>query len=175
MNHPIQLLMEQRRNGQNCGIESVCSANEYVLEVALRRSKLFNAPVLIEATANQVNQFGGYTGMYPQDFYDMVLKMASEIGVPEDHVILGGDHLGPLTWQNLPETEAMANSEVLVYQYARAGFTKIHLDTSMKVADDPDGLLSTQRCYSIQSSYERLRRTKSHKTRRNATGICYRQ
>ena len=47
MNHPIQLLMEQRRNGQNCGIESVCSANEYVLEVALRRSKLFNAPVLI--------------------------------------------------------------------------------------------------------------------------------
>ena len=54
MNHPIQLLMEQRRNGQNCGIESVCSANEYVLEVALRRSKLFNAPVLIEATANQV-------------------------------------------------------------------------------------------------------------------------
>ena len=124
MKHPIQLLMEQRRNGQNCGIESVCSANEYVLEVALRRSKLFNAPVLIEATANQVNQFGGYTGMYPQDFYDMVLKMASEIGVPEDHVILGGDHLGPLTWQNLPETEAMANSEVLVYQYARAGFTK---------------------------------------------------
>ena len=97
MKHPIQLLMEQRRNGQNCGIESVCSANEYVLEVALRRSKLFNAPVLIEATANQVNQFGGYTGMYPQDFYDMVLKMASEIGVPEDHVILGGDHLGPLT------------------------------------------------------------------------------
>lgn len=74
----------------------------------------------------------------------MVLKMASEIGVPEDHVILGGDHLGPLTWQNLPETEAMANSEVLVYQYARAGFTKIHLDTSMKVADDPDGLLSTE-------------------------------
>lgn len=144
MKHPIQLLMEQRRNGQNCGIESVCSANEYVLEVALRRSKLFNAPVLIEATANQVNQFGGYTGMYPLDFYDMVLKMASEIGVPEDHVILGGDHLGPLTWQNLPETEAMANSEVLVYQYARAGFTKIHLDTSMKVADDPDGLLSTE-------------------------------
>lgn len=144
MKHPIQLLMEQRRNGLNCGIESVCSANEYVLEVALRRSKLFNAPVLIEATANQVNQFGGYTGMYPQDFYDMVLKMASEIGVPEDHVILGGDHLGPLTWQNLPETEAMANSEVLVYQYARAGFTKIHLDTSMKVADDPDGLLSTE-------------------------------
>ena len=31
-----------------------------------------------------------------------------------------------------------------VYEYARAGFTKIHLDTSMKVADDPEGLLSTE-------------------------------
>lgn len=144
MKHPIQQMMDQRREGKICGIESVCSANEFVLEVALKRSKLFNAPVLIEATANQVNQFGGYTGMYPKDFYEMVLKMAAEIGVPENHIILGGDHLGPLTWQNLPETEAMEKSETLVYQYARAGFTKIHLDTSMKVADDPEGLLSTE-------------------------------
>lgn len=144
MKHPIQQMMDQRREGKICGIESVCSANEFVLEVALKRSKLFNAPVLIEATANQVNQFGGYTRMYPKDFYEMVLKMAAEIGVPENHIILGGDHLGPLTWQNLPETEAMEKSETLVYQYARAGFTKIHLDTSMKVADDPEGLLSTE-------------------------------
>ncbi|RHR45149.1 tagatose-bisphosphate aldolase [Clostridiaceae bacterium AM27-36LB] len=144
MKHPIQQMMDQRREGKICGIESVCSANEFVLEVALKRSKLFNAPVLIEATANQVNQFGGYTGMYPKDFYEMVLKMAAEIGVPENHIILGGDHLGPLTWQNLPETEAMEKSETLVYQYTRAGFTKIHLDTSMKVADDPEGLLSTE-------------------------------
>ena len=144
MKHPIQHMMDQRREGKICGIESVCSANGFVLEVALKRSKLFNAPVLIEATANQVNQFGGYTGMYPKDFYEMVLNMAAEIGVPENHIILGGDHLGPLTWQNLPETEAMEKSETLVYQYARAGFTKIHLDTSMKVADDPEGLLSTE-------------------------------
>ena len=116
MKHPIQQMMDQRREGKICGIESVCSANGFVLEVALKRSKLFNAPVLIEATANQVNQFGGYTGMYPKDFYDLVLKMTAEIGVPENHIILGGDHLGPLTWQNLPETEAMEKSETLVYQ-----------------------------------------------------------
>lgn len=144
MKHPIHEMMIQRKEGQNRGIESVCSANEYVIEVALKRAKRFDAPVLIEATANQVNQFGGYTGMLPQDFYNMVLKMAKEIGVPESHVILGGDHLGPLTWQNLPEAEAMENSKTLVYQYTRAGFTKIHLDTSMKVADDMDGLLSTE-------------------------------
>lgn len=144
MKHPIQQMMDKRRQGINCGIPSYCSANELVLEIALRRAKERNTPVLIEATANQVNQFGGYTGMLPKDFYEMVLKMAAEIGVSEDLIILGGDHLGPLTWQNLPEKEAMDNSEELVYQYARAGFTKIHLDTSMKVADDPEGLLSTE-------------------------------
>lgn len=144
MKHPIQEMMENRRQGIKCGIPSYCSANELVLETALRRAKAQNTPVLIEATANQVNQFGGYTGMLPKDFYQMVLKMAEEIGVPEHQIILAGDHLGPLTWQNLPEKEAMENSVELVYQYARAGFTKIHLDTSMKVADDPEGLLSTE-------------------------------
>lgn len=144
MKHPLQIMMEKRRQGIRCGIPSYCSANELVLEIALRRAKELNTPVLIEATANQVNQFGGYTGMMPKDFYQMVLKMAQAIDLPENQIILAGDHLGPLTWQKLPEAEAMANSYELVYQYTRAGFTKIHLDTSMKVADDPQGLLSTE-------------------------------
>lgn len=144
MKHPLQEMMEKRKNGEICGIPSYCSANELVLEQALRRAKALNTPTLIEATANQVNQFGGYTGMLPKDFYNMVLHLAKKMDLPESMVILAGDHLGPLTWQNLPQKEAMDNSIELVYQYARAGFTKIHLDTSMKVADDPDGLLSTE-------------------------------
>ena len=144
MKHPLQVMMENRRQGIRCGIPSYCTANELVLEIILRRAKMLGKPVLIEATANQVNQFGGYTGMLPKDFYQMVLKMAQAIDLPENMIILAGDHLGPLTWQKLPEAEAMANSYELVYQFARAGFTKIHLDTSMKVADDPEGLLSTE-------------------------------
>lgn len=144
MKHPIHEMMEKRRKGIKCGIPSYCSANELVLEIALRRAKEQNAPVLIEATANQVNQYGGYTGMLPKDFYKMVLKMAQEINLPERQIILAGDHLGPLTWQNLPEKEAMEKSVELVYQYARSGFTKIHLDTSMKLADDPEGILMTE-------------------------------
>lgn len=144
MKHPIQEMMSQRRQGIKCGIPSYCTANPLALEIILKRAKLLNAPVLIEATANQVNQYGGYTGMLPVDFYEMIQKMADEIGVPKHLIILGGDHLGPLTWQNLPEKEAMEKSIELVYQYALAGFTKIHLDTSMKVADDPEGLLSTE-------------------------------
>ena len=144
MKHPMQEMMEKRRQGIKCGIPSYCTANELALEIAIRRAKMLNQPVLIEETANQVNQYGGYTGMLPKDFYKLVLDMAAAIDLPEQMVILAGDHLGPLTWQNLPEAEAMEKSIELVYQYTRAGFTKIHLDTSMKVADDAEGLLSTE-------------------------------
>ena len=144
MKHPMQEMMEKRRQGIKCGIPSYCTANELALEIAIRRAKELNQPVLIEATANQVNQYGGYTGMLPKDFYKLVLDMAAKFDLPEQMVILAGDHLGPLTWQNLPEAEAMEKSIELVYQYTRAGFTKIHLDTSMKVADDAEGLLSTE-------------------------------
>ena len=92
MKHPLQEMMDKRRQGIRCGIPSYCSANELVIEIALRRAKERNIPVLIEATANQVNQFGGYTGMKP-----------AAIDLPENMMILAGDHLGPLTWQKLPE------------------------------------------------------------------------
>ena len=168
MRHPLQEMMEQRRNGIKCGIPSYCTANELALEAALMRAKELNKPVLIEATANQVDQFGGYTGMKPADFYQKVLKMAEEIGVPENHMILAGDHLGPLTFAKDPEEVAMAKAEELVYQYVRAGFTKIHLDTSMKVADDPEGALATEtvakrgvRLYKVcMKAYEELKAEK---------------
>ena len=168
MKHPLQEMMDCRRQGEKCGIPSYCTANELVLEECLIRAKELGEPVLIEATANQSNQFGGYTGMKPADFYQKVLAMAKEIGVPENQVILGGDHLGPLTWQDKPEAEAMALSEELVYQYTLAGFTKIHLDTSMKVADDPEGALSTEtvarrgvRLYQVcMKAYNELLKTK---------------
>ena len=141
--HPLKKMIDKRQFDSRYGIASYCSANELVLELALRRAKETSKPVLIEATANQVNQFGGYTGMLPADFYNFVIRMAKEVGLDEQQVILAGDHLGPLTWQHLPEDEAMQLADELVYQYARAGFTKIHLDTSMKVADDAE-VMSTQ-------------------------------
>lgn len=143
--HPLQVMMDRRRAGENVGIPSYCSANKYVLEAALERAKKLNQPTLIEATANQVNQFGGYTGMLPVDFKNNVMKMAADLGVDESLVILGGDHLGPLTWVNEPEASAMEKSEELVRQFVLAGFTKIHLDTSMKLGDDSkEEMLATE-------------------------------
>lgn len=168
MRHPLLNMMEKRKNGEMCGIPSYCTANELVLEEILLRAKELDWPVLIEATANQVNQYGGYTGMKPKDFYSKIFDLAKNLGVREDLIILGGDHLGPLTWQDEPEQAAMQKAEELVYQYVLAGFTKIHLDTSMKLADDPQGALSTEtvakrgvRLYQVcMNAYEELCRSK---------------
>src|ERR1035438_9215627 len=96
--------------------------------------------ILIEATSNQVNHHGGYTGMQPQDFRKLVLDIAKRTGLDEARIILGGDHLGPNPWQERPATEAMAEAERMVQAYVRAGFEKIHLDASMACADDPHPL-----------------------------------
>lgn len=129
-------LVRARTAGERSGIYSCCSANEYVLKAAMLRGMETDTPVLIEATANQVNQFGGYTGMRPADFYRYVISLAKEVGFPVENLILGGDHLGSLTWAEETEDMAMEKAKALVREFVLAGFTKIHLDTSMRLADD---------------------------------------
>jgi D-tagatose-1,6-bisphosphate aldolase subunit GatZ/KbaZ len=134
--HPLKEIIEKQKKGIPAGICSVCSANEYVIEAAMERALTEGTNVLIEATANQVNQFGGYTGMKPADFMEFALSIAKKTGLPADRIILGGDHLGPLTWKDEMSGEAMEKSIELIRQYVAAGFTKIHIDTSMHLADD---------------------------------------
>jgi D-tagatose-1,6-bisphosphate aldolase subunit GatZ/KbaZ len=131
-------LIARHKAGEPCGVFSVCSAHPLVIEATFHHARLSGAPfALIEATSNQVNQEGGYTGMTPADFRDFVHRIAGRAGMPPDRVLLGGDHLGPNAWQTLPADEAMARAEVLIEEYVRAGFRKIHLDCSMSCADDP--------------------------------------
>lgn len=137
-NNPLFSLVKKRQNGIFTGIPSFCSANKLVIEAILEQSKRFDDRVVIEATSNQVNQFGGYFHMTPADFRDYLYQIADKISFDKSNIILGGDHLGPQPWQNLPESEAMENSKELVRQTVLAGYLKIHLDTSMRVgSDDP--------------------------------------
>ena len=122
------------------GLTSVCSAHPWVIEAALLQALEDGGPALIEATCNQVNQEGGYTGLTPAAFRDQVLAIAERVGLPRDQVILGGDHLGPNPWRHLPAPEAMARAEAMVAAYAGAGYGKIHLDTSMGCAGEAAGL-----------------------------------
>ena len=137
---PLLEMIARHKAGQPVGCYSVCSAHPLVIEAALRRAKLDSGYALIEATSNQVNQDGGYTGMRPADFARFVRDIAVRVGLPPERVLLGGDHLGPNCWQSLGAEEALQRSERLVADYVAAGFRKIHLDCSMSCAGDPASL-----------------------------------
>lgn len=132
----LQDTLQKNKSGVPVGLFSICSANQYVIEAGMIEAFKNHSFVLIEATCNQVNQFGGYTGMTPLDFRRYVESIASKVGLDIDQVILGGDHLGPYPWRNMPADIAMKNSEQMVMDYAIAGYRKIHLDASMHCADD---------------------------------------
>jgi D-tagatose-1,6-bisphosphate aldolase subunit GatZ/KbaZ len=129
-------LIEANRNGLGKGIYSVCTAQPDVLEASFKQAKADNSLLLIESTSNQVDQYGGYTGMKPADFVDFVNGIADKTGFPKEMILLGGDHLGPNPWKNLPAEKAMAKAKVLISEYVKVGYQKIHLDTSMYCADD---------------------------------------
>jgi D-tagatose-1,6-bisphosphate aldolase subunit GatZ/KbaZ len=133
-------LVGRHKRGSGEGIYSVCSAHPLVIEAALRLAQRTGGTALIEATSNQVNQHGGYTGMRPADFRARVLSIANAAGVSSERVALGGDHLGPNCWQRESASEALQKAAVMVDEYVTAGFRKIHLDCSMSCADDPRAL-----------------------------------
>ncbi|HBN54645.1 MAG TPA: D-tagatose-bisphosphate aldolase, class II, non-catalytic subunit [Stenotrophomonas sp.] len=134
---PLQTLLAAHRAGHNVGLYSVCCSNEQVLRAAMHVAARHGTVLLVEATSNQVDQFGGYTGMTPPQYRDYVRALADAEGFPHDRLVLGGDHLGPNAWQKQPAAEAMAHARVLIEAYVAAGFHKIHLDCSMSCADDP--------------------------------------
>ena len=127
----------RHKAGEPVGVYSVCSAHPTVLEAAIVQAADDDGFVLIEATSNQVDQFGGYTGLRPAEFRELVFGIADTHGFARDRVVLGGDHLGPNRWQRENAAVAMAHAETLIAAYVEAGYTKIHLDCSMRCADDP--------------------------------------
>ena len=53
----LTTLAASRREGTAKGMPSVCSAHPLVVKAAAREAADAGAPLLIEATCNQVNQF----------------------------------------------------------------------------------------------------------------------
>jgi D-tagatose-1,6-bisphosphate aldolase subunit GatZ/KbaZ len=134
-------IVQAQKHGKAKGITSICSAHPWVLKAAMQKNMRH---LLIEATCNQVNQFGGYTGMTPADFIRYARGIAEENKFPFENIILGGDHLGPNVWQNEPAETAMQKSTVMMRNFVQAGFVKIHLDCSMRLGDDPKGALDIE-------------------------------
>lgn len=168
MIHPIKNIVNRYKNGKKIGIFSVCCSNNYVIEATMEKLLNKNIPLLVEATANQVDQFGGYTGMRPKDYANYIYEIADEVGFPKERIILGGDHLGPLTWKDIDAKEAMSNAKNLISEYVLAGFTKIHIDTSMPLKGDMesnkfgDDLIATRAaelCKAAEEAYVNLKKS----------------
>ncbi len=150
-----------RHAGRRVGITSVCTAHPLAIEAALLQGIADGASVLIEATCNQVNQDGGYTGMTPARFRAFVHEIAGRVGFEPARLILGGDHLGPNPWRALPASAAMDRAETMIGAYASAGFSKLHLDTSMGCAGEPAALpdaLTAERAARLAGAAERAAR-----------------
>ncbi|HYW67493.1 MAG TPA: class II D-tagatose-bisphosphate aldolase, non-catalytic subunit [Candidatus Dormibacteraeota bacterium] len=129
-------ILQANQRGEHTGIYSVCSANQAVLEAAMAQALRDDSLLCIESTSNQVNQYGGYTGQTARDFAGFVSAVAREMKFPAGRIVLGGDHLGPHAWRSENANEAMEKARELVKSCVRAGYTKIHLDASMRCADD---------------------------------------
>lgn len=137
MGSPLRDIIAQNRAGRTVAITSVCSAQPDVLRASIAMAERLDRQVVIEATSNQVNQDGGYTGITPAAFIGFVHGLADETGADRARITFGGDHLGPQAWRSMDAASAMAKAEVLVRDYVQAGFGKIHLDCSEGCAGDP--------------------------------------
>jgi D-tagatose-1,6-bisphosphate aldolase subunit GatZ/KbaZ len=159
----LETVAAQKR-GEARGVYSICSSNRFVLEACMTQALADDCGILIESTCNQVNQLGGYSGATPEQFAAVVARLAEGRGLPLDRVVLGGDHLGPFPWQGEPAAAAMEKARVMVEAYVLAGYTKIHLDASMRCADDPPGALeaaaitarAAELCAGAESAHARL-------------------
>jgi D-tagatose-1,6-bisphosphate aldolase subunit GatZ/KbaZ len=138
----VKSVVQRNRRGEAVGFYSVCSANPWVIEAAMRQALDDGTSLCIESTSNQVNQFGGYTGQTSRQFADFVGAFADRTGLPRERVLLGGDHLGPYPWRKETAAAAMEKACEMVRQCVQAGYAKIHLDASMRCGDDPDGALN---------------------------------
>ena len=59
-------LVRANRRGERTGLYSICSAEPVVLEAGMAQAREDGSILCVESTCNQVNQFGGYTGMTPE-------------------------------------------------------------------------------------------------------------
>ncbi|MEL6641230.1 MAG: class II D-tagatose-bisphosphate aldolase, non-catalytic subunit [Pseudomonadota bacterium] len=130
MIEPLRDIIRRNRAGEAVAIPSVCSAHPDVLRASMGLAGRLSQPIVIEATSNQVNQDGGYMGMTPIDFVRYVHGLADAAGTDRDAILFGGDHLGTQAWKERSTDEAMDKAQVLVTDFVRAGFKKIHLDCS---------------------------------------------
>ena len=91
----IHDLIARNRAGEPIALPCFCTANKHALQAVLAYAARSGLPTVIEATCNQVNQEGGYTGMTPRDFMSWLERMAEEAGCAHEAINHGWRPSGP--------------------------------------------------------------------------------
>lgn len=87
--------------------------------------------VAFELAKSESDLKGGYTGMTPQDYFEIVIEYADEIGYDRPFII-HGDHLTVKT----NKEEDIKSTEELISAQLEAGFTSYALDASFNEEED---------------------------------------
>lgn len=150
-------LIRNRRSGKG-GVYAVCSAHPWVIDASIKQTIENDSFLHVESTSSQVNQLGGYSGQTPSQFADFVKAAARRMGLSEDRILLGGDHLGPFPWRAEASDSALGKACELTRECVLAGYRKIHLDASMACADDakvlPERVVASRAAVLCQAAEE---------------------
>ena len=145
MKHPLKNIIALQKKDIPAGICSICSSNKLVIDAAMKSAMERNTDVLIEATANQVNQDGGYSGMTPKDFVEYVGVIADSVGFPTDKIILlpcsGGSNCGQITNQVAVNLDVLGIGRI----YCLAGIGA-HIDGMVESAKGAKRVVALDGC-----------------------------
>ncbi|MGQ9746634.1 MAG: class II D-tagatose-bisphosphate aldolase non-catalytic subunit [Candidatus Caldatribacteriaceae bacterium] len=131
--HMVKKISEEE--GKPRTLLAVCPNSEAVIKAALRSAKRANAPIKFAATLNQVDTDGGYTGLTPQEFVEL-LKVEAESIDYRGLIIVAIDHGGP--WvkdiqsiENWSLEQCMAWTKKSFEAAISAGYDLIHVDPTV--------------------------------------------
>lgn len=104
---------------------------KHVIPGIMKAAMETDSLVAFELAKSESDLKGGYTGMTPQDYFDIVVEYADKIGYDRPFVI-HGDHLTVKT----NKEEDIKVTEELIAAQLEAGFTSYALDASFNEEDD---------------------------------------
>jgi D-tagatose-1,6-bisphosphate aldolase subunit GatZ/KbaZ len=114
---------------------AVCPSSPAVLEAAVRCASLYNIPMLLNVSLNQVDRDGGYSGWTPGDFVYQIYNFAARYAW-HGPLYPCLDHLGQ--WlkdshvrDNLSYEQTLAEVKESLSVCIQAGYQLLHIDTSV--------------------------------------------
>lgn len=98
---------------------------KHVIPGILRAAQDLDAIVAFELAKSEGNLKGGYTGMNPQTYFDVVVEYAEQVGITKPFFI-HGDHVTTKS----TDPDVIADSRALIQAELAAGYTSIAIDAS---------------------------------------------